>query len=167
MHYFQQNRLWCAENAVSLDTGCCFSLCVFLHRCTTTVTPSRVYKPLPLPYWLAVGGSESCVYTGFTRCWFNHWTDDRLSQQLRRQIHSPTLSRLPRRFFAACFVYMRLSLVFLSLFLLAPYQCCDIFFFFSHFSLAHSQGFSTSRITHKHNRSLSSCVWIPIIHHLL
>lgn len=53
---------------------------------------------------------RACVYAGFTRCWFNHWTDDRLSQQLRRQIHSPTLSRLPLHFFSACFVYIRLSL---------------------------------------------------------
>lgn len=95
------------KNYVSLTSA---SHSVFLYRCITTVTPSRVYKLLPLPHCLSVGGSESCVYAGFTRCWFNRWTDDRLSQQLRRQIHSPTLSRLPSRFFSACFVYIRLSL---------------------------------------------------------
>ena len=44
----------------------CFPLGVFLCRYITTVTPSRVYKLLPLLRCLSVGGSESCVYAGFS-----------------------------------------------------------------------------------------------------
>lgn len=101
MHYFHQNWLWCTENTPSLASA-------VLCRCFTT--PSRVYKLLNILRCLSVGGSESCIYAGFTRCWVNYWTDDRLSQQLRRQFHSPTLSRRQPRFFSACFVYICLSL---------------------------------------------------------
>lgn len=141
-------------------TGFRFSLCVFLCMCITTVTPSRVYKLLPLPHCLSIGGSESCVYAGSTRCWFNRWTDDRLSQKLRRQIHSPTLSRLPPRFFSACFVYIRLSL---SHFLFLARTISMFWLFFSpRFSLAHSHGLATNRVTN--TLSLSSfCVWILIV----
>lgn len=73
----------------------CVSLpCCFFYRCITTVTPSRVCELLLLPHCVSVGGLESRVYAGFTRCWFNRRTDDRLSQQLKRQIHSPTLGAL-------------------------------------------------------------------------
>ncbi len=93
-----------------------------------TVAPSRVYKLLPLLRCLSAGGSESCVYAGFTRCWFSRWTDDRLSQQLRRQIHSPTLSSLPPRFF------LRLLCLRTSVLVLLPLLTRTISMFW-HFSL--------------------------------
>lgn len=111
----------------------------------------------------SIGGSESCVYAGFTRCWFNHWTDDRLSQQQRRQIHSPTLSRLPLHFFH-CLLCLHAS-VSVLLSLSYSHDISVVTFFFAHFSLAHLQGLSTGRITHKHTRFLSSCASILIIHH--
>lgn len=110
MHYLQQN--WQQTRWKKTSYLFCLLLCVFffffLHGCIATVAPSRVYKLLPLLRCLSAGGSESCVYAGFTRCWFSRWTDDRLSQQLRRQIHSPTLSSLPPRFFSprALFTYI-------------------------------------------------------------
>lgn len=103
-----------------------------------------------LPLCLSVGGSRSCVYAGFTRCWFNHWTDDRLRQQLRRQIHSPTLSRLPPRLFSPCFVYMYLSLS-RSLFL--PRTTSMFWRFLCPQTDSHSL--------------TASCVWLPITHNWL
>lgn len=124
MHYIDYR---CAENAVSLASAShsvCFSICVLqLWHPVECISFSLSLTASPLVAQRAV------FMRGFTRCWFNHWTDDRLSQKLRRQIHSPTLSRLPPRFFSACFVYIRLSLS-RFLFLTRTISMVWLFFFF-------------------------------------
>ena len=101
IHYFQWNCLHTCRTC-RITSHCVFSVCVLLlcHpvECVSfslSLTAS------------SAAAQRACVHVGFTRCWFNRWTDDRLSQQLRRQIHSPTL---PLRCFTACFVCIRLSL---------------------------------------------------------
>lgn len=100
MHYFHQNSKMCWKCSTFGFSIVTEGVLLLWHSVECKL----------LPHCLSVSGSQCCVYEGFTRCWFSRWTDDRLSQQLRRQIHSPTLSTLPLRFSFACFVYMYLYL---------------------------------------------------------
>lgn len=141
MHYYQQNRLQITSSAS--------------HSVVSSTCVLQVLHPVEcVSFSLSLTASSSvaqraCVYAGLTRCWFNHWTDDRLSQQPRRQIHSPTLSRLLLRSFSACFVYIRLSVSFL----LTPYQSD---FFFSQLGNTRVDCLQTEL----HTLSVSSsCVW--------
>lgn len=106
-------------NAISLSRAdcekvlhhSCFPLAVFLCRYITTVTPSRVYKLLPLLRCLSVGGSESCVYAGFSPdvdSTVEQMTDLASSGGDKSTVqHSAAFSTSP--LFSACFVYIRLS----------------------------------------------------------
>lgn len=139
MHYIDYR---CAENAVSLAShSVCFSICVLQlwhpvecisFSLSLTASPSVAQRAVFMRVSPDVDSTVEQM-TDLARSW-----GDKSTVQHSAGFH--LAFSLP-----ALFTYVCLCLAFS--FLLAPYQCSDFLFFLSRFSLAHSRGSSTNRVT--------------------